>query len=157
MDIDRQRGMYNPEFEHDACGVGLVASMDNVASRAIVEGGLSVLKRLMHRGATGNDPETGDGAGLLVQIPDAFFRKVIKDLPEKGTYGVAMIFGAVGRESVFESVVRANGLEVVAWRDVPVEPTAVGPVARSVLPRIRQLFVKGADERKLFVVRREIE
>ena len=63
---DRQRGLYRPEFEHDACGVGLVASLDNVASRTIVESGLSVLKRLMHRGATGNDPRTGDGAGLLL-------------------------------------------------------------------------------------------
>ena len=126
MDTDRQRGMYDPEFEHDACGVGLVASLDNVATRRIVEGGLSVLKRLMHRGATGNDPETGDGAGLLVQIPDAFFRKVVKDLPEKGAYGVAMVFGAVGQEAVFESVVKAHGLEIVAWRDVPVEPMAVG-------------------------------
>ena len=157
MDTDRQRGMYDPEFEHDACGVGLVASLDNVATRGIVEGGLSVLKRLMHRGATGNDPETGDGAGLLVQIPDAFFRKVVKDLPEKGAYGVAMVFGAVGQEAVFESVVKAHGLEIVAWRDVPVEPMAVGPVARSVLPKIRQLFVKCADELKLYVVRREIE
>ena len=169
-------GMYDRHFEHDACGVGLVANLDNVASHDVVTRGLTVLKRLMHRGATGNDPETGDGAGLLVQIPDAFFRQRVKDLPPKGEYGLAMVFGAVGEEAVFENAVRNNGASLIAWRDVPVVSEAVGPVARSVLPRIRQLFVKLppstlnsqlstptshppslSPERKLFVIRREIE
>ncbi len=152
-----QRSLYSSNFEHDACGVGLVANLNNVPSREVVKSGLTVLKRLMHRGATGNDPETGDGAGLLVQIPDGFFRKVVPDLPEKGKYGIAMVFGAVGEEKVFEEAVAANGAKVLAWREVPVVPQAVGPVARSVLPRIRQLFVAGADELKLYVIRREIE
>ena len=152
-----QIGMYDRAFEHDACGVGLVASLDNIASHDIVTSGLTVLKRLMHRGATGNDPETGDGAGLLVQIPDGFFRKNIQDLPPKSEYGVAMVFGAVGEEKLFENTLRENGTEVIAWRDVPVVPEAVGPVARSVLPKIRQLFVKGGDERRLYVIRRAIE
>lgn len=152
-----QIGMYDRNFEHDACGVGLVANLDNVASHDIVTRGLTVLKRLMHRGATGNDPETGDGAGLLLQIPDAFFRKTVPALPPKGEYGVAMVFGAVGEEPTFEAAVRENGANVISWRDVPVVPEAVGPVARSVLPRIRQLFVSGADEHRLFVIRRTIE
>ena len=172
----RQPGMYDRHFEHDACGVGLVASLDNVASHDIVTHGLTVLKRLMHRGATGNDPETGDGAGLLVQIPDAFFRQRVPNLPPKGEYGLAMVFGAVGEEALFENAVRSNGAAVLAWRDVPVVPEAVGPVARRALPKIRQLFVSfadngqgtadsqkagatdgGARERKLYVIRREIE
>ena len=165
----RQPGMYDRHFEHDACGVGLVASLDNVASHDIVTHGLTVLKRLMHRGATGNDPETGDGAGLLVQIPDAFFRQRVPNLPPKGEYGLAMVFGAVGEEALFERVVRDNGAAVLAWRDVPVVPEAVGPVARRVLPKIRQLFVSfagragaaapdgNARERRLYVIRRAIE
>ena len=159
---DRQRGLYRPEFEHDACGVGLVASLDNVASRTIVESGLTVLKRLMHRGATGNDPRTGDGAGLLLRIPDPFFRKVVKDLPPAGQYGIAMIFGAVGAEDIIEQVVANEGGKVLAWRDVPVDPNAIGDDARSVMPKIRELFLgsklaQDDFERKLFVIRRQIE
>lgn len=157
MHQNGQIGMYDRTFEHDACGVGLVASLDNIASHDIVTNGLTVLKRLMHRGATGNDPETGDGAGLLLQIPDTFFRKRVTDLPLKGEYGIAMIFGAVGEEALFEKTVQENGAKVISWRDVPVVPEAVGPVARSVLPKIRQLFVTGADELRLYVIRRTIE
>ncbi|MGN0851898.1 MAG: glutamate synthase large subunit [Kiritimatiellia bacterium] len=174
MQSEQPRGLYDSKFEHDACGVGLIANLDNVATHDIVVHGQTVLNRLMHRGATGNDPETGDGAGLLLQIPDAFFRKTVANLPPQGDYGIAMIFGAEGEEALFERVVRANGASVIAWRDVPVVPSAVGPVARSVLPKIRQLFVAlkgdgpdaqsqedrqpGADnERRLYVIRREIE
>ena len=165
-DNGRQQGLYRREYEHDACGVGLVADISNTPSHAIVTHGLTVLKRLMHRGATGNDPETGDGAGLLVRIPDNFFRKAFASiksdpLPPAGDYGVAMIFGAEGEEETIENTVRENSLRVIAWRDVPVDPDAIGPVARSVMPRIRQLFVARANdahlERTLFVVRREIE
>ena len=164
--LDQQQGLYRREYEHDACGVGLVADISNKPSHAIVTHGLTVLKRLMHRGATGNDPETGDGAGLLVRIPDNFFRKAFASiksdpLPPAGDYGVAMIFGAEGEEETIENTIRDNSLRVIAWRDVPVNPDAIGPVARSVMPRIRQLFVARANdahlERTLFVVRREIE
>ena len=161
---DRQRDLYDPAFEHDACGVGLVANLHNRPTREVVETGLGVLKRLMHRGATGNDPETGDGAGLLVQIPDGFFRKAVAGLPPAGGYAVAMVFGAEGGEAAFEEVLSARGMRAIAWRDVPVDPMAVGPVARAAMPRIRQLFVAapqgvGGDalERALFVARRMIE
>ena len=80
---DRQQGLYRSEFEHDACGVGMVADVENRPSHDIVLKGLTVLKRLMHRSATGNDPRTGDGAGLLMRIPDAFFRKMVKNLPPR--------------------------------------------------------------------------
>ncbi len=174
MQQNEQQGMYDRAFEHDACGVGLVANINNIASHDIVTSGLTILKRLMHRGATGNDPETGDGAGLLVQIPDPFFRKHIKNLPPQGNYGVAMIFGAGGEEALFEKIVNENGAKVITWREVPVVPEAVGRVARSVMPRIRQLFVSlennqsqssdkevastsAHNERKLYVIRRQIE
>ena len=134
-------GLYDPANEHDACGVGLVARLSGEPSHDIVESGLTVLKRLMHRGATGNDPDTGDGAGLLLRIPDAFFRKTLPDLPPAGTYGVAMLFGGEGSEPAIVSAAAAEGFTVHAWRDVPTDPAAIGPVARASLPRIRQLFL----------------
>ncbi|MBP5788436.1 MAG: hypothetical protein J6Y19_11555, partial [Kiritimatiellae bacterium] len=111
--------LYSPAYEHDACGVGLVARLDGVPTHDIVTSGLTVLKRLMHRGATGNDPDTGDGAGLLLRIPDAFFRSVLPDvaLPPAGTYGVAMLFGGVGDEPALETAAAAEGFDVLAWRD----------------------------------------
>ena len=149
--------MYRREFEHDACGVGLIADLDNIPSHRIVANGLTVLKRLMHRGAVGNDPETGDGAGMLVQIPDAFFRRHVGNLPPAGEYAVAMIFDGCGEEPMIESIIKERGAGTIAWRDVPVDPDAIGRTARSTMPRIRQLFVKGTDERGAFVLRRMIE
>ncbi len=161
----RPQGMYDPVQEHDACGVGLVADLNGCASHGIVEKGITVLTRLMHRGAAGSDPETGDGAGLLLSLPDRFFRKAAGfELPSKGKYGVAMLFGGVGVESRIEGIVRDEGGEVLGWREVPVEPSAIGRMARQSAPRIRQLFIGGAAfatqeefERKLFVMRRLIE
>ena len=93
LDVPQDKGLYSFRNEHDACGVGMVANLDNRAEHAIIENGLTVLKRLMHRGAAGGDPETGDGAGLLFSIPDKFFRKVLKKtkLPPVGQYGVAVV------------------------------------------------------------------
>jgi len=139
-----RQGLYRREFEHDACGVGLVADLTGRPSHAIVAAGMTVLKRLMHRGATGNDPETGDGAGLLLQIPREFFRKKVGD-EKLGTgdeeFGVGMLFGGEGAESEIENTVRSNSCEVVAWREVPVDPSAIGSDARKVMPKIRQIFI----------------
>ena len=185
---DRQRTLYRSEYEHDACGVGMVANLSGEADHAIVAHGLTILKRLMHRGATGNDPETGDGAGLLLRIPGAFFRKAVPALGGAESFGVAMIFGGEGEEAAIEAAARGEGCEVLAWRDVPTDPSAIGTDARKVMPRIRQLFLaesahedtktrsnssdldaqtplrdfvascdKGAFERRLLVVRRQIE
>ncbi len=186
------RGLYRREYEHDACGVGMVANLSGEANHDIVEKGITVLKRLMHRGATGNDPETGDGAGLLMKIPHAFFRKVIGTLShaeaqrdgdrgENFLFGVAMIFGGEGEEEKIEAAVKGEGCEVLAWRDVPTNPDAIGHDARSVMPRIRQVFIshaksakcakdspeetsrtsralrEGNFERNLYVIRRQIE
>ena len=189
-----QQGLYRREYEHDACGVGMVANLSGEANHDIVEKGMTILKRLMHRGATGNDPETGDGAGLLLKIPHAFFRKVIGTLShaeaqrdgdrgENFLFGVAMIFGGEGEEKTIEKVVKDEGCEVIGWRDVPVNPDAIGHDARKVMPKIRQLFisesltgftrltelsessnpvnpvnpVKKDFERRLYIIRREIE
>ena len=157
------RGLYRSEFEHDACGVGMVANLCGEASHGIVEKGITVLKRLMHRGATGNDPETGDGAGLLLKIPQGFFRKIVPVV--QGRFGIAVIFGGKGEEEAIGDAVRAEGCKVLAWRDVPTVPGAIGRDARAAMPRIWQLFIGPADdcadeasfERRLFIVRRQIE
>ncbi len=157
-----RQGLYDPRFEHDACGVGLVADLSNRPSHRIVALGLTALRRLAHRGAAGWDPETGDGAGLLVGLPDAFFRARVGGLPE--TYAVAMLFGGEGCEEAFGEILRAEGLTPLAWREVPVCPEAIGRSARASRPRIRQLFVAppagclgDALERRLFVARRRAE
>jgi glutamate synthase (NADPH) large chain len=156
-------GLYSFENEHDACGVGLVASLENKPSHSIVEKGLTVLKRLMHRGAAGGDPDTGDGAGILVAMPDRFFRaKSGIALPKR--YAVAMMFGGEGLESEIEAALHAKSIAILGWRDVPTNPEAIGRNAKASMPRIRQLFVSGEAfgsdvvfERKLFVVRRVLE
>ena len=149
-----QQGLYRREYEHDACGVGMVANLSGEANHDIVEKGMTILKRLMHRGATGNDPETGDGAGLLMRIPHGFFKKVLKEIFHTETqrhrgiveenadaFGVAMLFGGEGEEKKIENVIKSEGCEVLGWRDVPTNPDAIGHDARSVMPRIRQVFI----------------
>ena len=162
-------GLYDPIYEHDACGLGFVARIDGCRTRETVEEGLEVLHNLEHRGTTGSDPETGDGAGILTQIPDGFFRKECRDLgielPEAGRYGVGVLFetGDVGEfdcDGRLAEICAEEGHELLGFRDVPVVSEAVGKVARSVMPRIRQFFVgcRGGDgaafERKLYVIRR---
>ncbi|MEW6635751.1 MAG: glutamate synthase large subunit, partial [Actinomycetota bacterium] len=163
-------GLYDPAYEHDACGLGFVARLDGRRTRETVEEGLEVLRNLEHRGTTGSDPETGDGAGILVQVPDAFFRRECAglgiELPPAGAYGVGMLFefGEEGlvAERALERIVAEEGQRFLGFRDVPVVPEAVGRVARSVMPRIRQFFIErrngdeGAFERKLYVIRRRL-
>ncbi|MBQ7188056.1 MAG: glutamate synthase large subunit [Kiritimatiellae bacterium] len=168
MNQQDQQGLYRSEFEHDACGVGLVADLNARPSHAIVTAGLTVLKRLMHRGATGNDSETGDGAGLLLQIPREFFKKKLAEqsgaVSIPASFGVGMLFGGEGEESAVESIVKENGCRVLAWRDVPTDPSAIGHDARAVMPRIRQIFLSasldsGGDqfEQLLYHIRCELE
>lgn len=159
------RGLYSYTNEHDACGVGLVARLDNEATHDIVNMGLTVLKRLMHRGATGSDPETGDGAGILVALPDAFFRRLFPgQLPGVGKYGVAMIFGGEGHEAEMARIVREEGAEILFWRELPLGVDSIGRAAKESCPVIRQLFISGESfpdsatfERKLYVIRRLME
>lgn len=161
--IPADRGLYSSAHEHDACGVGMAANLNNIPEHRIVEAGLTVLKNLMHRGAAGNDPETGDGAGLLMALPHKFFHR-IENLPPAGKYGVAMIFGGIGRESEIEKIVTSKKATVLTWRDVPTASYTIGKTAQASCPMIRQLFIGGENfadqnefERKLFVIRRLIE
>jgi glutamate synthase (NADPH) large chain len=167
------RGMYSPEREHDACGVGFVANIKGRASHALIEQGLMILRNLDHRGAVGADPLCGDGAGILIQIPDALYRdelaKAGVSLPPPGEYGVGMVFlpqehaSRLACEQELERTVRQEGQSVLGWRDVPVDRTMpMSPLVKNREPVIRQIFIgRGVDvmvpdalERKLYVIRK---
>src|SRR5919205_473263 len=166
-------GLYDPRFEHDACGVAMVARLDDRAEHEVVERALEALENLEHRGAEGADIRTGDGAGILVQLPDAFFRGVVGfELPPPGRYGVGMCFlprnEAVRAKLVglIERNVRVEGQRVLGWRDVPVDEAFVGDTANACRPHVSQVFVgagpgfeedQDAFERKLYVIRRIVE
>ena len=162
-------GLYDPAYEHDACGLGFVARVDGRRTRETVEEGLEVLCNLEHRGTTGSDPETGDGAGILTQVPDAFLRRECAslgiELPPAGSYGVGMLFefdDDTDCEEHLRRIVAEEGQRFLGFRGVPVVTEAVGKIARSVMPRIRQFFVErgsgdgDAFERKLYVIRRRL-
>ena len=168
------QGLYHPRNEHDACGMGMVASIRGDKSHDIIRKGLEVLINLTHRGAAGCDPETGDGAGILIQIPHTFFVRECGELgmhlPEAGAYGVAMCFLPVDKhsrlqcEGVLERMAIAEGLTIIGWRDTPVNGDAIGREARASQPYIEQLFVGRPDgmdeeafERLLYKVRRRTE
>ncbi|QGV81136.1 glutamate synthase large subunit [Streptomyces ficellus] len=162
------QGMYDPRNEHDACGVGFVATLTGVASHALVEQALTVLRNLEHRGATGSEPDSGDGAGILLQVPDAFLREVTDfALPAAGEYAVGIAFlpadGSAQAVSRIETIAAEENLTVLGWREVPVAPELLGASARSTMPVFRQLFVgdgtsTGIDlDRKAFVLRKRAE
>jgi glutamate synthase (NADPH/NADH) large chain len=165
------QGLYDPRFEHDACGVSFVANMKGVASRSIVAMGLGALCNLEHRGATGAEADTGDGAGMLLQVPDRFLREVAGfDLPSAGAYAVGLAFlpldatDAEKAQEAIEAIVADEGLTVLGWRDVPVNPDCLGASARAVMPICAQLFISdpactaGIElDRKVFVARKRIE
>ena len=172
-------GLYDPSFEHDACGVGMVARLDNRPTHEVIQKAITALENLEHRGANGADPRTGDGAGILMQMPDELLRAVVDfELPPPGEYGVLMCFlpqddAARARlEALLERTVAAEGQRLLGWRDVPVCPEHTGEVAGACRPVVRQLFVgDGSDpdlpaeggfdqdafERKLYVIRRVCE
>ena len=168
-------GLYRPDFEHEACGVGLVANIRGRKSHAVIEQGLEVLINLGHRGASGADPETGDGAGIIIQMPHEFvaaaFGRIGISAPERGSYGVGMTFlprDAEERsrcEAAVERIVAAEGQRFLGWRDVPVSPDRIGTLSARVMPTIRQFLVgrsesteTGRDfEQRLLVIRKQIE
>ncbi len=162
-------GLYDPANEHDSCGIGFVANIDGRKSYDIIKRGLEVLERMTHRGAEGADNKTGDGSGIMMQIPHSFFACEVKDLPAEGEYGAGLVFfpsEESDRESckdIFEKVLSDEGLRVIAWRDVVVESSVIGDIARRSEPVIKQIFIgKGSEkninlELKLFVARKVTE
>ncbi|WP_199829401.1 glutamate synthase large subunit [Streptomyces sp. WM6368] len=164
-----QQGMYDPRNEKDACGVGFVANLTGEATHTLVEQALTVLRNLEHRGATGSEPDSGDGAGILSQVPDAFLREVAGfELPEAGGYAVGIAFlpadgtaQAVAVEQI-EALAAEENLTVLGWRDVPVTPDLLGNGARATMPAFSQLFVSNGStgielDRKAFVLRKRAE
>ena len=174
LNVPRGRiGLYDPTYEHDACGVAMVAKLDAVPTHETVERAIVALENLEHRGAAGADPNTGDGAGILLQLPDEFMRGVIDaELPQPGAYGVCVCFLPREQErreeleQLLETTVTDEGQRVVAWRDVPVDKDYVGITANLYAPYVKQLVVAASDElaqdqdafeRKLYVIRRVAE
>jgi glutamate synthase (NADPH/NADH) large chain len=166
-----KQGLYDPTNEHDACGVGFVAHIKGEKSHDIVKKGLTILNNVVHRGAVGADPKAGDGAGILMQIPDAFFQDVVDfDLPAEGEYGVGMLFFPKNNsqrtvlEKLVEDVINEEGQSVLGWRSVPVDPSGLGESVKPTEPMIRQVFIAGGSdstgqdalERKLFVIHKII-
>jgi len=167
-----KQGLYDPRNEHDACGIGFIADIKGRKSHKIIRDGLTILERLTHRGAVGADPLAGDGAGILLQIPDAFLRGVSGcELPAEGEYAVGMLFLPRNEESraeceaTVERFITAEGQTLLGWRDVPVNNSGLGESVLPSEPFIRQVFIgRGSNtasqntfERKLFIIRKQIE
>ena len=169
------QGLYRRTDEHDACGVGFVAHIKGQRSHAIISDALQLLRNLEHRGAAGADPETGDGAGLLLQMPDAFLRDVVPfELPREGSYGAGLVFLPVNTEArdrvlaLIARIIDEEGQTLLGWRDVPVALQTVGPLAAAAAPHFSQLFIGSASglassadpmafERRLYIIRKRIE
>ncbi len=169
------QGLYDPRFEHDSCGVGFVCQIKGKKSHDIIEKGIQALEHLSHRGAVGADPKTGDGAGVLIQIPHEFLKKecakINIHLPEKGSYGVGLVFlptDSSEREFCqdnFQRIIKEVGLSLLGWRDVPLNNSIIGATARESEPVIKHIFIAPSKnisdelylERKLYIIRKEIE
>ncbi|KAA8969800.1 glutamate synthase large subunit [Mycobacterium sp.] len=161
-------GLYNPAFEHDSCGVAMVVDMHGRRSRDIVDKAITALLNLEHRGAQGAEPHSGDGAGILIQVPDDFLRSVVDfELPPAGSYATGIAFlpqsskEAAAACAAVEKIAESEGLRVLGWRDVPTDDSSLGALARDAMPTFRQLFVAGASgmtlERRTYVVRKRAE
>ncbi|HMR63324.1 MAG TPA: glutamate synthase large subunit [Anaerolineae bacterium] len=173
--LPAQQGLYDPKFEHDACGVGFVVNIKGKKSHQIVQQALTVLQNLTHRGATGAETNTGDGAGILMQLPHKFLKKVCAELgielPEPGQYGAGIVFLPPGAtrcqacEDHFAKIVAEEGQHLLGWRTVPTDNSSLGETAKSVEPIMRQVFIRRdpslvdemAFERKLYVIRKRAQ
>ncbi len=142
------RGLYDPRFEHDACGVNFVCHLRGEASHEIVDLGIGALCNMAHRGALGAEMNTGDGAGILIQVPDAFYRDVVDfELPAAGEYATGIAFlprdplDAASVEATIASLAADEGLEILGWRDLPVDNSMIGSTAKAAEPTFRQVFI----------------
>ena len=169
-DPAQRQGLYDPQNEHDACGVSFVCDIGGSASHKVVDLGVTALCNLEHRGALGADPLTGDGAGILIQIPDRFLRDVVDhELPPAGQYATGIGFlpadpGDAERAAArVEDIVGSEGLRLIGWREVPVDPLMLGPGSRAAMPSFRQVFIAGDGlsgidlDRRVYIVRKRIE
>jgi len=173
--MPEKQGLYSPEFEHDACGMGIVSHIKGRKSHQIVEQALEVLVNLSHRGASGSEENTGDGAGILIQLPDNFLRQQMESegvlLPEKGDYGAGMVFLPQDQKKraeikeIIENIVSTEGQKLIGWRKVPVNAAEIGKSALEVMPDFYQIFIEKSEnleagidfERKLYLIRKKIE
>ena len=151
---NNNQGLYNSSFEHDACGVALVATLNKTPTYKIVASGLEALRNLEHRGASGSEPDSGDGAGILIQIPDDFYRQVVDfDLPPQGFYGVGIVFlpkdeteYKQAKEKI-NSVAKLEEISILGWRVVPTNPTEIGQTAQGVMPRFEMIFIQPKNKK----------
>jgi len=182
--VPKKQGLYDPHFEHDSCGVGFVCDIRGRMSHAIIQQGLEVLRRLSHRGATGADPKTGDGAGILIQIPHEFFAQVCAkekiDLPTQGTYGTGLVFLPPDPKErqfckdIFLKIILQEKQKLLGWRRVPLDDSDIGLTAKNTVPVIEQIFIASTTkrggsannfggknqlgfERKLYLIRKQVE
>src|SRR3954469_24230232 len=165
------QGLYDPRYEHDACGVGFIADLKNRQSHQLIQDALQILLNLEHRGACGCEANTGDGAGILVQMPDAFLRKTVPfTLPAAGSYGAGLVFlphderDRDAIKDIFARIVAEEGQALLGWRDVPTDNRDLGDSAKATQPKFEQLFIGAATgvsgqafERKLYVIRKRVE
>ena len=168
--LPEKQGLYDPQFEHDACGIGFIANIKGKTSHGIINQAIQILKNLAHRGGVGSEPDTGDGAGILIQMPHAFMKKVCKNegikLPKKGDYGVGMLFLSPDKDTREESLERLTKIidgekqKLLGIREVPVYDVCIGNSAREAMPHIVQVFIGKGDEsldadsfeRKLYII-----
>ena len=167
-------GLYDPAYEHDACGVAFVVDIKGRKSHKIIDNALTILKNLLHRGACGCEENTGDGVGILIQKPHKFFQRVCADigieLPESESYGAGMVFLPVDQaqskrcQEIFKQIIEEEGQQLLGWRDVPTDDSLLGPTARAGEPIFKQIFIARNDElesaafdRKLYVIRKRVE
>jgi len=169
LGLPKAQGLYDPANEHDNCGIGFVAHIKGQKSHDIIERGLEVLENMDHRGATSADNKTGDGAGILMQIPDQYIKEVLKvNIPASGKFGTGLIFLPQDRkeatlcQDVLTKFIKQEGLEIIEYRDVAVDSSAPGEIAKLTEPYVRQVFIK-ADleqdvlEQKLYLARKQAE
>ena len=168
--LPQKQGLYDPRFEHDNCGIGFIANIKGKKSHRIINDAIQILENLAHRGGVGSEPDTGDGAGILIQIPHVFLKKVCKNegmvLPDEGDYGVGMLFLSPDLETrtaslkKLESIILDEGMEYLGMREVPTYAKCIGESARTAMPRIVQIFIRRPEnaargtefERKLYIV-----
>jgi glutamate synthase (NADPH/NADH) large chain len=166
--VPKAVGLYDPANEHDACGVAMVATLNKTKNHEIVSKALTALRNLEHRGASGAEPDSGDGAGILIQIPDEFYRSVVDfKLPNFSFYATGVFFIEAGKSDYLEQISQIaskEGLRIIGWRDLPINSKSIGKTALSVMPSFKQIFVAGLKEesdlvleRMVFCLRKRVE